>query len=422
MIVENTAPLSPYTSLKFWVNGGTGGLAADTFAVAAWINGASVGTTYAHPTAIPANTWTQITVPLATLTGGLAAYDAATTTRQIWFLDKTGVNRPNIYLDQIEFTGTGTPTFTNTVAPSITGTATIGSTLTRVAGTYTLTPTTNTVAWQKCDTTGANCVAISGATGNTYVVLATDAGSRIRILETATNGTTLNTPSTPTIPTVVASCPTPVRIMPLGDSLTAFSESYRGPLYRTLVSQGYSIDFVGPGTAFAPVGGGDPDHAGYGGYRIGPNVDGANIDELIGTIVPNANPQIILLNIGRNDLAAGGQLALDAPAKLAALVARLQTLAPNAYILTSPMTPSSGYPSGGGTPEILALDNMAASLGNASATDKVIFVPILSRVLVAGFNTATDTTDGTHMSVSGGIKFADAWLPSVQSTIALVCP
>ena len=211
--------------------------------------------------------------------------------------------------------------------------------------------------------------------------------------------------------------------MPLGDSLTAFAESYRGPLYRTLVAQGYSVDFVGPGTAFAPIGGGDPDHAGYGGYRIGPEaIGGSNIDELIGTIVPNANPQIILLNIGRNDLAAGGQVAIDAAAKLAALVARLQTLAPNTYILTSPMTPGDLYPTGGGNPQIVALDNMAASLGNSSTTDKVIFVPILSRLLAAGFTPATDTTDGTHMSVAGGIKFADAWLPNVQSTISLICP
>ena len=70
----------------------------------------------------------------------------------------------------------------NTVAPSISGTATVGQVLTCTAGTWTGNPVPNvTRQWYR----GAS--AISGATGLAYTPVSADAGAIITVVETATN-------------------------------------------------------------------------------------------------------------------------------------------------------------------------------------------------------------------------------------------
>jgi hypothetical protein len=70
----------------------------------------------------------------------------------------------------------------NTVAPAITGTATEGQTLTRTTGTWTgYAPITYATQWRR------GGVAISGATGATYVLVSADVGSTITCTVTATN-------------------------------------------------------------------------------------------------------------------------------------------------------------------------------------------------------------------------------------------
>ncbi len=75
-----------------------------------------------------------------------------------------------------------------TVAPSVTGTTTVGQTLTASLGTFTNSPVTYKYQWQDCDGSGANCTAISGATSSTYTLAASDAGHTIRVIVTACNG------------------------------------------------------------------------------------------------------------------------------------------------------------------------------------------------------------------------------------------
>jgi hypothetical protein len=86
----------------------------------------------------------------------------------------------------------------NTVAPAVSGTATIGSTLTTSDGTWTGTPTpTFAYQWQRVTTN------ISGATSSTYVVQLADAGNTIRCVVTATNvagSASANTANTASVP------------------------------------------------------------------------------------------------------------------------------------------------------------------------------------------------------------------------------
>ena len=73
-------------------------------------------------------------------------------------------------------------------APSITGTAVQGDVLTEHHGTWTNSPTSYTYQWLRCDSTGANCTAIAGATAQTYTLTAADVGGQLIVGEAASNG------------------------------------------------------------------------------------------------------------------------------------------------------------------------------------------------------------------------------------------
>ena len=70
--------------------------------------------------------------------------------------------------------------------PSVSGTPKQGRTLTASSGSWS--GGTITYQWERCDTTGAGCSPISGATGSTYTVASGDVGSTLRAKVTATTG------------------------------------------------------------------------------------------------------------------------------------------------------------------------------------------------------------------------------------------
>ena len=213
------------------------------------------------------------------------------------------------------------------------------------------------------------------------------------------------------------------RVMPLGDSLTAFPDSYRGPLYRTLKAEGLKVDFVGSGT-WEPTGGGDSDGEGHGGFRIGPD-DGVdyqnkptNLDFYIVDWLKAAKPQVILLAIGTNDLAAGGPIADAAAGKLQNLVAKIRQLAPDAYLVLSDIPPATNRPDL--SPTVQAVDEVARKLGNGS-DPKITYGEIAKNLLAAGFSTPVHTSDGTHFTAEGGVLFAKAWYPKARAAVKAAC-
>lgn len=84
------------------------------------------------------------------------------------------------------------PAPVNTSLPTISGGTVQGDTLTASLGTWTG-ASSFSYQWEDCDSSGANCVAISGASGTTtnsafaptYVLQASDVGSTVRIAVTA---------------------------------------------------------------------------------------------------------------------------------------------------------------------------------------------------------------------------------------------
>jgi hypothetical protein len=75
----------------------------------------------------------------------------------------------------------------NTARPTISGTAQIGEELTANHGTWTGGVRSYAYQWQRCDSTGAGCGDVVGATGNTYGVRAADVTHTLRLVVTATN-------------------------------------------------------------------------------------------------------------------------------------------------------------------------------------------------------------------------------------------
>jgi hypothetical protein len=99
----------------------------------------------------------------------------------------------------------------NTAPPTISGTTTVGSTLTVSPGTWTGSSITFTYQWQRCDATGANCTPITGATSTTYVLANEDADHTIRVAVTGTDSTgpnTVTTAQTATVTTATGPAPT----------------------------------------------------------------------------------------------------------------------------------------------------------------------------------------------------------------------
>jgi hypothetical protein len=92
----------------------------------------------------------------------------------------------------------------NTSLPSISGSAKDGSLLTASRGGWMNSPTSYAFAWERCDTAGASCAAISGATSKQYTLTTADVNHRLRVDVTASNGSGSGTATSRPTNTVVA--------------------------------------------------------------------------------------------------------------------------------------------------------------------------------------------------------------------------
>jgi hypothetical protein len=75
----------------------------------------------------------------------------------------------------------------NKTLPTISGSAEIGQTLVTTRGTWSGSPSLFRFAWSRCDTNGAACTAIGGATARRYTVTGSDEFHTLRVTVTAQN-------------------------------------------------------------------------------------------------------------------------------------------------------------------------------------------------------------------------------------------
>jgi hypothetical protein len=106
----------------------------------------------------------------------------------------------------------------STAAPAISGTMTVGQTLTASTGSWSgTTPMTYGYQWIRCDSTGGGCTGLSGATSISYLLASADAGSTLRVSVTASN--TAGSASSQSASTGVVSNPTPQQTCVSGECL-----------------------------------------------------------------------------------------------------------------------------------------------------------------------------------------------------------
>jgi large repetitive protein len=148
---------------------------------------------------------------------------------------------------------------TNTVLPSVSGTAAVGQTLTGAQGTFAGNPTpTVTGQWQRCDSSGASCADIASATSTTYTLVTADAGKTIRFKAIATNSqgsasassTATALVATPPANTVAASVTGTANV---GQTLTASPGTWTGTPAPTLTYQWRTCDGSGGNCADLPA-------------------------------------------------------------------------------------------------------------------------------------------------------------------------
>lgn len=207
----------------------------------------------------------------------------------------------------------------------------------------------------------------------------------------------------------------PARVMMLGDSLTAQGEG-RKVLNDRLMAEGYAVEFVGSQGA-PPL-----RHEGHGGFTIGPDQSEpgslfANVDAW----VPAAQPDVIMLLVGNNDY--NGKPGVDptrAPERLAALLDKITTLAPQATVVV------------GSVLKIAWADNYAGALNREipeivkrqqAAGRKVLYADLHDEVdLKKGAppykGPDGDFVDGTHLNASGAKKLGDSWYAHLQPLLA----
>lgn len=108
----------------------------------------------------------------------------------------------------------------------------------------------------------------------------------------------------------------PIRIMPVGDSITEgkyTTGGYRRPLYQLLKANGYSATFVGKEDNGEPAndtgfstGMENPNHEGYGSARIGMLLNGGTTEGHTSlpmkTSLSNNKPDVVLILLGTNDI------------------------------------------------------------------------------------------------------------------------
>jgi alpha-tubulin suppressor-like RCC1 family protein len=141
----------------------------------------------------------------------------------------------------------------NTAAPAITGTAQDGQTLTAGTGTWTGTPTISySYQWQRCNTSGAECASIAGATGETYTLGNSDVGATVLAVVTAKNS--LGSASAASLPTAVVTLPPPPSntappeisgFAQVGQTLSASTGSWMSPVPVSYSYQWQRCDLLG---------------------------------------------------------------------------------------------------------------------------------------------------------------------------------
>jgi acyl-CoA thioesterase-1 len=203
-----------------------------------------------------------------------------------------------------------------------------------------------------------------------------------------------------------------VRIMPLGDSITASMDgqaSYRYWLWKKLSTAGASVDFVGSqqGVSFGSPRFADFDqnHEGHTGWTTS-------------QVIPNvtrwtraSRPDLVLLDLGANDVVQG-RPSKNIIMQLKIIVMLLRSVNPNVKVLLAKLTPMAGYET-----QVAELNSQIGPLATQLSRpgSQVMVVDLAS-----GFNLAADVGDGVHPTEAGEKLIANRFYRLILPMLVLL--
>jgi lysophospholipase L1-like esterase len=205
----------------------------------------------------------------------------------------------------------------------------------------------------------------------------------------------------------------PIRIMPLGDSITYGTNStgtvgYRRPLYQMLSGAGYSVDFVGSQTDGSPADF-DLNHEGHRGWRADQIRDG-----ITGWL--NSTPaDVVLLHIGTNDITQY-QGATSTAAEIGQILDDIyawETTHNQVWVVLARIINRTDSLSGVTT----TLNGLIQTLANTriAGGDKIVVVNMESALSYPG-----DMSDTVHPNDTGYGKMAAVWFTELETLLALL--
>jgi lysophospholipase L1-like esterase len=202
----------------------------------------------------------------------------------------------------------------------------------------------------------------------------------------------------------------PIRIMPLGDSITYGTNStgtvgYRRPLYLSLTGAGNNVDFVGSQTDGSPSDF-DRNHEGHRGWRADQIRDGV-------TGWLNATPaDIVLLHIGTNDISQNQGAAGTATeiGQILDLIDTWETAHNEIWVVLARIVNRNDSRSGVTT----TLNNLIQALANTriASGDRIVVVDMESALSYPG-----DLSDTVHPNDTGYGKMATAWYAKLETLL-----
>ncbi|MDX2933761.1 GDSL-type esterase/lipase family protein [Streptomyces ipomoeae] len=202
----------------------------------------------------------------------------------------------------------------------------------------------------------------------------------------------------------------PVRIMPLGDSITGSPGCWRAVLWNRLRSAGYTdIDFVG---TLGPQGCGQPhdgDNEGHGGELV-TNVADQNL--LPGRLAATL-PDVVVMHFGTNDV-----WSAIAPDRILAayteLVGQMRASNPDMRVLVAQLIPMNPESCTACAQRVVDFNARIPDWARATSTSRS---PVTVVDQWTGFSTATDTYDGVHPNAAGDDKIAARWYPALAAVL-----
>ncbi|TDC75350.1 SGNH/GDSL hydrolase family protein [Streptomyces hainanensis] len=198
----------------------------------------------------------------------------------------------------------------------------------------------------------------------------------------------------------------PVRVMPLGDSITGSPGCWRALLWRDLRNAGHTnVDFVG---TQAPQGCGfayDDNHEGHGGILATTMADQNQLPPWLAA----TDPDVVMMHLGTNDVWSNRSPATILNA-FGRLVGQMRANNPQVTVLVArilPMNAANCAECGQRVVDLnAAIPGWAAGISTAQS-------PVVAVDQWTGFNPATDTYDGVHPNDAGNVKLAARWYPAL---------